>query len=66
MTTDATPPHATFLDCADCTGVALPVHHPGKVMSVQVAHDATCPAWRSELPEVALVLLPHGHPLATP
>lgn len=48
----------SFVRCEDCASTTHTVHHPGAVMTVEVEHSETCPAWRSPDREVALTFLP--------
>jgi len=44
--------------CEDCASTVHTVQQPGAVMTVEVEHSPTCPAWRDPLREVALTFLP--------
>ena len=48
----------SFVRCPDCASVVVMVDHGDKVMTVQVQHSSTCPAWREPGLEVAVTLLP--------
>jgi hypothetical protein len=58
MNDDTTNAATTIAHCQDCDSTVHVVHRPHKVMSIEVEHSPTCPAWKHDRREVALMFTP--------
>jgi hypothetical protein len=44
-----------FVRCADCKSTVHTVYHDGGTMTVEVEHSPSCPMWRDDHREIALM-----------
>ncbi len=55
MTDNSIEAATTIAHCQDCASTVHVVHRPNQVMSIECEHSPTCPVWKGEGWELALL-----------